>query len=161
MRLAQTVGDGRLEGGKVSVVLGIQALLFDEFPQPFNQVEIRRVGRQKTELDLQAGRGGEYHGAFLIAGIVQHQRDRHAEVEVSQLMQQLADTLGGDVGVIGHRNEFVRDRIQGAQDIEALASGRRLDEHPHQRPEKAQKGRQDEMGRIDKEDGVLPGLRFR
>ena len=91
---------------EVSVVLGIQALLFDEFPQPFNQVEIRRVGRQKTELDLQAGRGGEYHGAFLIAGIVQHQRDRHAEVEVSQLMQQLADTLGGDVGVIGHRNEF-------------------------------------------------------
>ena len=149
-----------LKVAKSAKVLGIQALLFDEFPQPFQQVEIGRVGWQKTEFDLQAGRGGELPGSLSVAGIVQHQRDRHAEVKISQLIQQLADTLGGDVGVIGDRNQFVRDRIRDGQDVEALASGRRLDEHPHQRREKPRKGARTKWAASTRND-ALPGLRFR
>jgi hypothetical protein len=55
----------------------------------------------------------------------------------------------------------VRDRIQSPQDVEALPPGGCLDEHPPQGPQKAQKGHQDEIGRIDKENGALPGLGFR
>ena len=38
--LAQAVHDRRFERSEVGVVVGIQALLFDELPEPFDQVEI-------------------------------------------------------------------------------------------------------------------------
>ena len=48
LRLCQALNDGGFEGREVGVVGGVQALLFDELPQPLNQVEVRGIGRQKT-----------------------------------------------------------------------------------------------------------------
>ena len=58
--LAQAVGDRGFEGGKVGVVVGIQALFLDELPEPFDQVEIGGVGGQETQFDLQLGGGSQY-----------------------------------------------------------------------------------------------------
>jgi len=66
---------------------------------------------------------------------------RYRQLAISQLVQQLADLHRGNVAVIRHRDQFVRNSIECAQDIEALPAARSLNEHPHQRPEKAQKGR--------------------
>ncbi len=52
VRLTQARHDRCSEGRKVLIVLGIQALLLDELPQSLNQVEIGRIRRQKTELDV-------------------------------------------------------------------------------------------------------------
>jgi len=52
MRLAQTINNGGLECAELAVVFGVQALLFDELPQPLNQVEIGRVGWQEAEFNM-------------------------------------------------------------------------------------------------------------
>ena len=54
MRLAQTINNGELESAELAVVFGreAQALLFDELPQPLNQVEIGRVGWQEAEFNM-------------------------------------------------------------------------------------------------------------
>src|SRR5258708_4076711 len=48
MSLVEASGNSRLETGKVSVVMGIQTLFAHKLPQTFNQVEVGRIGRQKT-----------------------------------------------------------------------------------------------------------------
>ena len=40
IQLVETVGDGRLESGKLIIVLRVQAFFLDELPQPFNQIEV-------------------------------------------------------------------------------------------------------------------------
>jgi len=52
------------------------------------------------------------------------------------------------------------DGIQGPQDIEALPTRRGLDEHARQRPQKAEKRREHEMGGVHKENGSLSSLGF-
>jgi hypothetical protein len=56
MGLAQTVRDRGFEGGAVGVVGGIQALWLDELPEPFDPVEIRRVGGAAARFDIVAVR---------------------------------------------------------------------------------------------------------
>ena len=160
MGLAQAVGDRGFEGGKVGVVVGIQALFLDELPEPFDQVEIGGVGGQETQFDLQLGGGSQDQGAFLIAGVVEKHADGCTQAERRQLVQQGADLFGGDVRVVGHRDQFVGDGIQGSQHIEPLAARGCPDEQAGQRPEEAQKGRQHEMGGIDEKHGALPGAGF-
>ena len=52
MGLAQTVKNGCFECGEIAVVFGIQTLFLDKLPEPLNQIEVGRVGRQKTEFDV-------------------------------------------------------------------------------------------------------------
>ena len=92
--MAQTFDNGGFEGSEVGVVPGVQALFLDELPQPLNQVEIRRVGRQETQFDVQAGRGCPHQGTVLIAGIVQENADGLLLVQRRQPAQEFADRLG-------------------------------------------------------------------
>jgi hypothetical protein len=55
----------------------------------------------------------------------------------------------------------VGDRIQRAQDSEALPPARRFDPAPRETPQVSQKRTEDKMGRIDKKDGAFTDLRFR
>ncbi len=64
-------GDGLAKLRKCFVIVGIQALGFDEFPQTFNQVEIRRIGGEKEELNVELGRLFQDEGVALIADIIQ------------------------------------------------------------------------------------------
>jgi hypothetical protein len=54
----------------------------------------------------------------------------------------------------------VGDRIQRAQDIEALPPTRGFDPAPHETPEVTQKRAEDEMGRIHKKHRAFTGVRF-
>lgn len=56
-------------------------MLFDKLPEPFNQVEIGRVSRQKTQLNLQAGGSGLDQSTFLITRIVQEQGDGNIQIK--------------------------------------------------------------------------------
>ena len=71
----------------------------------------------------------------------------------------MADTLGIDVGQISDGDDLVGDRIQGAQDIEALPPARGFDPAPCETPQVPQKRAEDEMGRIDKKDRAFTGVR--
>lgn len=134
MRLAQALLNGRLERGEVGVVLGIQTLFLDELPQPFNQVQIRGIRRQVEQLDVEARRHRRHHRTFLVARVVQHQSNGHTQVQRRQLIQERAEALGVDVGVIGNRDEFMGDGVQGPQDVEALPPRWGLDEHAGEAP---------------------------
>jgi len=109
--LAQAVGDRGFEGGKVGVVVGIPALFLDELPEPFDQIEIRRVGGQEAQFDLQLGGGSQDQGAFLITGVVEKHADGCTQAERRPLVQQDADRFGGDVRVVGDRDPFMGDCI--------------------------------------------------
>ena len=52
------------------------------------------------------------------------------------------------------------DRIQRAQDIEALPPARGFDPASRETPEVTQKRAEDKMGRIHKKDRSLTGFRF-
>ena len=52
VRLCYTLNDGGSKRGEVCVIRGVEALLFDEFPQPLNEVKIRGIGREETQLNL-------------------------------------------------------------------------------------------------------------
>ena len=54
-QLPQTCGSERKQ------MAGVQALLLDEFPQPFDQVQVRRIGRQKQQFDPQFHGQIHYH----------------------------------------------------------------------------------------------------
>ena len=68
---------------------------------------------------------GFFHNqcAFLIASIIQKNRNWCANIKSRDLFQELAYTLSGNVGVIGNRNHFMRNCVECAQDIETLTTG--------------------------------------
>ena len=80
-----------LKAAKSTWYLEYRHWFLNKFPEPLDQVEIRRIGRQKTEFDVQTGRGGHDQGASLIAGIVQKNGDRYSQVEPRQLTQKYTD----------------------------------------------------------------------
>jgi len=112
--LSQAGVNSGCEGTEVRVVLGVQALLFDKLPQPLDEVEVGRIRGQEQQLDPQLLCHGLYERTALIAGIVQHHGDRHAQGERGQAMEELADTLGVDVGGVGDRDDFMGQGVEGA-----------------------------------------------
>lgn len=73
--IVQATLDGVHEGTEVGVVLGIQALLFDELPQSLDEIEIGGVRGEEQPLDVKflGVRFDEF--AAWITGIVQDDRD--------------------------------------------------------------------------------------
>ena len=71
VRFAETVADG-LPELVVPVIVGVvRNFLFDKLPQPLDQVQIRRVGRQIHKLDIQLLGSLPDQRALLVSGIVQ------------------------------------------------------------------------------------------
>lgn len=77
--LGEARRDGLLEEGEVLVIGRVQTFLFDEFPKPLDEIEIGGIGRQVQHLD--AERFGQIHDqpTFLIAGIIENERDRNGQ----------------------------------------------------------------------------------
>ena len=140
LRLSQPLRDSGFARGEVRVIRGVEALFFDELPQSFNQVEVGRVRRKKTQLNLQAG--GESHNlrTALIASIIQDHRDGDAEVERGKLPQEGTDLGRGNVGVVGDGPEFMGDRVECPQDVEPLPPGGGPQEDARHGPEEPQEG---------------------
>lgn len=131
---ADAVADRLAERAKVGVVFRVQDLLLDELPESLDEVQIGRVGGQVHQLDLQRFGQFSHDGALLISRVVEDQTDRHASIRLGDLPQQFTHTGCVDVRIIGHGYQFVRDRVQGAQDIEALSARRRSNEATHETP---------------------------
>ena len=97
-------------------------------------------------------------GVVLIAGVVQHQRDRSGQTQRGNLPQQFAHRLGVDDRGVSHGDQVARHRIPRPQDIEPLTSRSRTHEDPRERPQVTQEGPEHEMGRVDEEHVTFTGL---
>src|SRR3990167_2211324 len=118
--------NGASEAAKLGVILGIKALLFDEFPKALDQIQIGRIGRQKKQLDLEFLSKLLDEPRSLITRIIQNQRDRHLEIKAGNFPEKIADALGRDIRVIGNHDQFMGEGIQSARHIKPLPAGRRL-----------------------------------
>jgi len=68
-----TAHDRRFEFWERVVIPGVQHFLLDMSPQSFDQVEIRRVGREMDECNCELFSEFRDDSAFLITSIVQEQ----------------------------------------------------------------------------------------
>ncbi len=66
-----------------------------------------------------------------------------------QGVQQVANTECVDIGIIGNRHHFMRDRIQGTEDIKSLSPRGGVDKEPLKAPEESEKRLQNKMRRVD------------
>ena len=70
-------------------------------------------------------------------------------------MESLTATLGVDVGFMGDGDQLMGDGIEGTEDIEALPPGTGFAKQAFKAPQKAERGTEDKMRGIDKENGSL------
>jgi len=133
-RFSQTVLDRLFEQLKVLVIVRIQALFSDEFPQALNQIEIGGVCRQKEDFSPEMSGPLQHEPTALIARIIHHHGNRGGEAKQSDLLEQFAHAGRVDVAVIGHGNELVGDGMQRPQHIEALPSAGRTHQHAGKTP---------------------------
>ena len=75
---------GFSKGGKGGVGDGVKALLFDEFPQPFDQIEIRRIGGKKQQFDAELLCDLTNQSTSLIFGIVHNDGDGHRKGQAAR-----------------------------------------------------------------------------
>ena len=156
----QTALESMLEQLKVLVIFCIQTRFSNKFPQALNQIEIGGVGRQKEDFYPEMSSPLEHEPTAWIASIIHHQGNRPLQLKQSNLLQQFADTGRGDVAVVGHRDQLMRDGMQGSQDVEALPSAGCTDQDASERPEITQIGSQHKMGSIDEKDRSRPCFRL-
>ncbi len=102
-----------LEQLKVLVIVRIQTLFSDTFPHALNQIEIGGVGRQKEDFSPEMSSPLEHEPTALLASSIHHQGHRPLQPKQSNRLQQFADTGRCDVAVVGHRDQLMRDGMQG------------------------------------------------
>ena len=104
-QIGDTGVDAILEGVEVVIVGAVQYLLFDESPQPFDQIQVGRIGRQVKEFDAWFVGFVGNRLAFLVSGVVQHQSDRVASARIGigicNFVEELAKHPLVDIGVVG------------------------------------------------------------
>ncbi len=76
LAVLQTVDDGLFKGSERGVVAPMETLGFHKLPQPFNEIEIRGIGRQPEQGNAEAFRLGHDEVIALVAGIIQDDRNR-------------------------------------------------------------------------------------
>ncbi len=79
-------------------------------------------------------------GATLVASIGQDHGQRDTEVERRKVPQEGTDFRRGNVGVVGDRHEFMGDRVERAQHLEALPPRGGPQEDARHGPEEAEEG---------------------
>lgn len=158
--LCQTTIDGLAEFKEGSIVAAVERLLFDELPQPLDQVQIGRIRRQKLQADVQALGQIHHQGAMLIAGVVQHHGDRPLQPQHRDFAEQGAHGFGGDGGLRRDADQFVRHRVPGSQHAVALTSRGASNEQPGPAPDTAQERPHHEMSRVHEEDVAFAGTRL-
>ena len=81
------------------------------------------LGRKKRQFDVQLLSQSLDYGALLIGCVVHDQGHWKAEILVGNALQQLADAVRADVGMVCDRDEFMGDRVQCTEDVEAWSPG--------------------------------------
>ena len=118
-------------------------------PQAFNQVEVGRVRGEEQQRDIQLSGQCLDRGVVLIAGVVQHQRDRCGQTQRGNLLQQFAHRLGVDDRGVGHGDQLARHRIPRPQHIEPLTTRSRTHEDPREGPQATQVSRNGDAASIN------------
>ncbi len=85
--LLNTCQDRLLKRRAIRIVLRVETRLCDKAPQPFDQIQVGGICRQKESLTAELLRHGLHQRAPLIARVVQDHRDRDALVGSSQEVQ--------------------------------------------------------------------------
>ena len=154
----EAVKDGGLELLVGGVVAAVEAILFDELPQPLDQVEVGRVARQEQQVDAPCDGVDHHELAVLVARVVQHDGDGIVRVQGPQFVEQVADGLGGDVSLVDDVNQLTSDGIERSQHVEALTAGGGLDEGAAEAPDHGQERAIDKVRRVHEVDLALAGL---
>jgi hypothetical protein len=147
--------DGGFERGVVGERSIGQGLFLGELPDPFDEVQVRRVRGQVDQVDAGARGDAPHDGGVLVAGVVPDDADRPLGVGLAEFQQQAGDGNLIDGAVGGFADERAGDGIQGAQDAVALPASAGGDDPTHVAPEVAEEGTADEVGGIDEEDFPL------
>lgn len=88
----------------------------------------------------------------LVAGVVQHDRDRPDQSLSGDVAEQFAHRFRVDHRGVGHREKLPGDSVPRSQNVETLATGCGPDEDAGERPQAAEEGAEDEVGGVDEED---------
>jgi hypothetical protein len=130
-----------------------------EFPQSFDQVEVRGVRRQEQQLYAQPF-GFLFHlSAVLVAGVVEHQRNR-PDCPGGEFDEQLHHRVGRDTRGVADPDQRSGHRIPSAQDVVPLPARCPADKHPHHTPQATQERPTDEMRCVHEVDIADTGFGF-
>jgi hypothetical protein len=150
--------DGRLKLTKRRVIATVERSTLGELPQPFDQIQVRRIGGEEQQGDPQLLRQLLDRRIALVTGVVEYHRDRSRETNCGDLSQEFAHCCGVDDRRIGHGDQLACRRIPGTQDVEPLTTTGRSDKDPRERPQATQERAEHEMGCVNEEHMTIPCL---
>ena len=109
--IGQTIDDRLFERAKLGIIPPMEAVGLYKLPEPFDEVEVGGIRRQPEQGNLEACRLGHHIGIALITSVIQHEGDGQVRELGRQFFQERDHAFTVDVGVIGHRDDLVRDRV--------------------------------------------------
>ena len=111
-RVGQARGDRIAKLGKLLVIVGAEALRFDECPETFDEIQIGRVGRQKEQGGPEGGGFVPYEGIAVIGRVIQD----HGEGKSLKFLMDHGEQCGhrSGVEVAGVGECVIRDCRQSA-----------------------------------------------
>ena len=116
------VVNGFNEGLFSGVMKASQNFLFEIFPKPFDQVQVRRIWGQEYQVNPVFPGGLGHQFAPLIAGIVQNQVYAPARQFFAKEANELDNRCGFDIISCADAVQFMRGRVHSSQDVHSLAA---------------------------------------
>lgn len=138
----------------------IEDFLLDEFPQPFDQVEIGGIRGQEEQLNVKLLSSLQHEAAPLVAGIIQNDNNLAVIVANCRLLEQSTNGRGVHIGCLSDHDQFFAHSVDCPQHTETLASTPAFD-IPHSKGVKVTEERKhDEMSGIHEQQFYFAFLRF-
>ena len=105
--IGERLFDGNSKVCECGMISTVECSAFRKLPRSFNEVEIRRVGWQEHQTDSQLLGEPHHDRISLVAGVVEHQRDRRAVfTSLSSLLICFVNSWSFDTSSIGRANEL-------------------------------------------------------
>ena len=150
--LFQAAVDGLAEFGEGVVVSTVEHVTFDEFPEPFDQIQIRGVRWQELELDIECRCQILHQSTVLITSIIQYQSNRSPQSECCDFMQQFTHRRRGHGTSSCHADKLILRSVPCPENAVSHAPRSASNESATHAPQTPQKRSLDKMSRIHKED---------
>ena len=136
MGILNTICKGLFETIKLWVILGIQTLFACKTPKPLNQIQVRRIGWQKTEVRCSDCRHAETPIRIFDNGHCPDNSNRLTCIFGGDFREQETNALGVDVCFVCNREDFFRHGIHCAKHVETLPPGRRSNKQTSKTPDR-------------------------
>ena len=122
LEIVKALVDGGPKASEIFVVFVRQALLFCELPYPFDQIEIRAVGREEKQLNIQFG-GVRLDGvAVLVTGVIHDEADGNDRMLLFDEIEQAYDCQSVDIVGSADAGELLVMAVDGTEDIVSLSA---------------------------------------